>query len=446
MFPTSKFWRAALLAALCSTVLYGEDRFEKSFSRTLTYRGGKVSVEHSFGGVTIDTQSGSEVSVRATIRSSDPEFGKQIQIIAVQEGSDIRVRTEYPERSMHGGNFSYSVDYKITVPANAPLLVRNRFGSIDARGIRASSEFINSMGSIDLSDAKGAQRLQNSFGSVEITDSAGDMSVKNQNGSIRAHEISGRLDASNRFGSVDVEKARQVSVENTNGSVNVREVDGPLRIVSAFGSVVASNVKGSADITNANGRVEARNIGGNTELKTSFGSIAASDIRGNLTVTGQNSRVETHDVTGQATISTTFGSVEVHNAGSVSVENANGGVQIFDITHDARVRTTFGSAFARGVGGAVDIQNQNGAIAVSGLSSAGCRPVTLRTSFSSIKVSVPANASYAVNARTSFGRINSDLPIMTRSAGDETLVGTIGGGACRMDLSNANGSITIEKE
>ena len=75
-----------------------------------------------------------------------------------------------------------------------------------------------------------------------------------------------------------------------------------------------------------------------------------------------------------------------------------------------------------------------------------CKPVALRTTFSSIKVSVPSNASYTVNARTTFGRINSSLPITSTTLSDETVVGTIGGGSCRMELANSNGSITIEKD
>jgi hypothetical protein len=83
---------------------------------------------------------------------------------------------------------------------------------------------------------------------------------------------------------------------------------------------------------------------------------------------------------------------------------------------------------------------------VSGLRSSGCQPLSLATSFSSIKVAIPANANYDVNARTSFGRINTDLPVKTRTFGEGTLNGTIGSGGCRMDLVNANGNITIESE
>ncbi len=72
--------------------------------------------------------------------------------------------------------------------------------------------------------------------------------------------------------------------------------------------------------------------------------------------------------------------------------------------------------------------------------------MSLRTSFSPIKVALPSSASYAVTARTSFGRISTAFPITTTTISDENLVGSIGSGSCRMELVNANGNISIERE
>ena len=61
-------------------------------------------------------------------------------------------------------------------------------------------------------------------------------------------------------------------------------------------------------------------------------------------------------------------------------------------------------------------------------------------------MALPEGAGYAVNARTSFGRVNTDLPILTTGMTEGTLIGTIGKGGCKLDLANANGNISIEKE
>jgi len=93
------------------------------------------------------------------------------------------------------------------------------------------------------------------------------------------------------------------------------------------------------------------------------------------------------------------------------------------------------------------VDNQNGAISVTAMRPAsGCRDILLKTSFSSIRVRVPEGVGYNVTARTSFGRISSELPVTsTGSVGGGTLNGTIGSGGCQLQLTDSNGSIEIAK-
>lgn len=371
---------ATLFAAamMCAGFVFGEDRdnsrFELRVAKELAWRGGKVSIDHKFGGVRIRAGEDGTVSVRASIRSSDPEFGKQIRVEAASAPGGVTITTVYPTgRWSRNRDFSYSVDYDIVVPRSAPVHVSNRFGSIHATGIAPSSEFENGHGSVRVSDARGPQNVKNQFGSIDVRNITGDVVLKNANGSIRVEDVRGKADLTNRFGSITlVNGGSSATVRNSNGSVNVRGVNGAMVIDNAFGST----------------RVE--------------------DVRGKLEIDGGHSQIDVRGVRG-----------------------------------DLNVKTSFSLTNISGAQGAIDVQNQNGAISVSG--APACQPISLRTSFSTIRVGLPANASYAVNARTSFGHITSDLPITT-TLGGETTVGTIGGGKCRMELVNNNGSITIKRE
>src|SRR5947208_2207108 len=133
MLRTSKTLIAALLL-LIAPALYA-DRYERTFSRTQTYQGGRVSIDHSMGPVTVHAGSGNAVRVHALIRASDSDIGKDINVtVSTAAASGITIRTEYPEMHFHG-SISYSVDIDVTMPANAPLLVHNRFGSVDVTSI-----------------------------------------------------------------------------------------------------------------------------------------------------------------------------------------------------------------------------------------------------------------------------------------------------------------------
>jgi DUF4097 and DUF4098 domain-containing protein YvlB len=118
-----------------------------------------------------------------------------------------------------------------------------------------------------------------------------------------------------------------------------------------------------------------------------------------------------------------------------------------NVKGDAEVSTSFAGVTLEGIGGRITVSNQNGGISVSAMRPAnGCRDIFLKTSFSSIRARIPEGVGYNVTARTSFGRVSTELPITaTGNVGTDSLNGTIGSGGCQLQLTNANGSIEITK-
>jgi hypothetical protein len=476
---------AAVFAVTVSVAAHAE--VVRNFEKALRYSGGKVSIEHKYGSVEVRTAGNQNVVVRATIRASDAEVARGIQILTRSATGGVTIRTDYPDSVEHWhGNLSFSVDYVITVPPKAPLVLRNRFGSVDVAGVAGGSDIINGHGSLKVRDVRGVQRIENAFGSIDAQNLGGDSTIRDTNGSVSVNNVDGALSVTDRFGSVTVTHVqRNLTISNGNGSVWVSQVGGSADITNSFASVSATDIKGDLKVDNGNGRVEARNITGMASLKTSFGSIEAQTIGRDLKAGAVNSRVTIRGVRGTADVRNTFGPVEISDVGgptkisnengnvtasqiqaaltvddrfglvkasqirgAVDVENENGGVTLEDVTGAAKVRTSFAPVFLRSVGAAVDVENQNGSISVGNLrADKGCGDILLRTSFAPIKVGVPAGGGYRVSARTSFGSITSDLPITTSGVvSASALDGTIGNGQCRLELSNQNGSIRIERE
>src|SRR5215212_4246566 len=414
--PMSRINKALLALLLLAVVVPAhaenddqESRYELKYSKDLHYGGGRVTIDHRFGDLTVRTQSGSSVSVRATIRSSDPDLGKAIRIVASEEGGGVSIRTIFPSIHVQNGYLSYSVDMTVTIPQNAPLTAKNQFGATDVRGLRASSIIDNKQGSIVFANARGGSHsITNAFGGIDIDDVDGELTVNNSNGAISVQKAGGRMNLSNRFGSVTVDDAKSdVTITNANGAVSALDIGGTLRVTNAFGNVKASMLSGSADITTTNARVDLANVNGSAVVKNSFGSVNAQTVRGNLTVDSENSKVDASNVGGNAKIDTAFGGVTLQNVGglvdvttsngnikvtdigafsaetrfgsvraervrgSADVKGSNGGITLQEINGDVKVRTSFGAAFVTGVTGAVDVQNENGAISVAGLRGGG---------------------------------------------------------------------------
>src|SRR5688572_8294848 len=221
-----------------------ESRFELKYSKDLSYSGGNVRIDHRFGDLNIRTHGSSKVSVRADIRSSDPDLGKQIRIIAQEEGGGVSIRTVFPEVHIRHGHLSYSVDMTVTIPQNAPLTAKNQFGATDVRGLHASSTIENKQGAIEFADARGGQHtITNAFGAIEVTDVSGNTTITNSNGAISVKNAGGNLTVTNRFGAVTVDDAKHaVTINNANGAVSAFDIGGALKVTNSFGNVKASTV------------------------------------------------------------------------------------------------------------------------------------------------------------------------------------------------------------
>jgi hypothetical protein len=70
----------------------------------------------------------------------------------------------------------------------------------------------------------------------------------------------------------------------------------------------------------------------------------------------------------------------------------------------------------------------------------------VKSSFGPIRIAVPAGPGYTVEARTSFGKISSELDMTTTGTiGGDAVNAKIAGGGCELRLNNANGNIEIGK-
>jgi hypothetical protein len=535
-------WRRALLvlagaAFLTSSAAVpaiatapGQQEVSRDFQKTLALGPGQsFRIENKFGEVRVHGESGRDLKISATIRvqaSSREEadaYAQKVQIEVQQSGDGVHVRTVYPEDEKKWFRLSkgpsYSVNYDIALPSDAPLYVRNDFGNVTCEGVHGKSDIDNSHGSLTVRDS-GAAHLNNSFGGIELSRAAGDTFINDNNGSVQATEIKGALDLRNRFGSITVRNVQgaaditggngtvtlddagsarvttsfgsadvrnihgDLTLRDNNGNVDIASIGGAAIISNSFGSVTFSDVKGRLECTTNNARVKGSSAGGAVTIRDSFGNIELENLAGAVDVETSNGKITVRDARGVTTLRTSFGAIEAANIpkgirattgngaitvtdiggdtytktsfgsiiaerinGNLTAEDTNGSVSAKNVKGDASVTTSFSGVTLESVGGRITVDNQNGAIDVSASRPAsGCRDISLKTSFSSIRVRIPDGVGYNLSARTSFGRITSDLPVTsTGSIDGDSLNGTIGNGGCQLRLTGANGNIEIAK-
>jgi hypothetical protein len=526
---------AVLLActpAATSAAEPGQQEVSRDFLKTLTLSPGQTfRIENKFGDVRVRGEGGRDLKISATIRvqaNSHEEadsYAQKIQIDVQQEGNGVTVRTIYPDEGKKwyirtGKSPSYSVNYDITMPSDAPLFVRNSFGNVNCNGVHAKSEVDNSNGSLTVHDS-GPVRLDNSFGGVDLSGASGDSSIDDHNGTVQATDIRGVLELRNRFGSItvrnvqgtanitggngsvmvsdtgsatittsfgsaDVRNVRgDLTLHDNNGNVDFASVNGSATISNSFGNVTFSDVKGRLECTTNNARVKGSSVGGsNVTIRNSFGNIELDTIAGAIEAETSNGKIMVRDARGSVTVRTSYGAIEASNIpkgiravtgngaidisdigadaytktsfgsitadrinGNLTAEDQNGSVTARNVKGDATVTTSFSGVTLEGIGGRISVDNQNGAISVVATRPAsGCRDISLKTSFSAIRLRIPEGVGYNLSARTSFGRITTDLPVTsTGTIGGDSLNGTIGSGGCQIQLTDSNGNIEINK-
>ncbi len=443
-----------VIAFVIALPALGREEYTRNFDKTVPVASGqRLRVVHRMGDIFIRTQPKGELTVHAVIRTSAlsgndaKQFADRIRIDVQPSGSTMLVETLYPKQEDGESwfrNMSYSVSYEITMPENSPLEISNSFGAVSVTGLKSDGEITTSHGRLEFRDGRGTQRLEDAFAPVEVSRNAGDLSVSDTNASVTIADVSGQVRVKDRFGKVTVTKSGRTTIMSGNGAVDLSQIGGDVHVTTSFAPVSARSVKGNLSITNQNGDVDAVGVTGSAELSTSFASVRFDDIGGWVTIQGQNSRVRGNKAAGPATIQNSFAPIDLTDVPKgVKIVSQNSSVTVTDVG-EAAVKTSFGGVVLAGVGGSVNVENQNGSIDVAMSRQQSCRPISIRTSFSSLKLRLPENPSYSLTAKTSFGKIQSDFPVMVSgSLSTDSVSGKIGAGVCSLNLVNQNGGIQI---
>ena len=144
---------------------------------------------------------------------------------------------------------------------------------------------------------------------------------------------------------------------------------------------------------------------------------------------------------------TSNGAIELQGgAGDVNLRTSNGAIQVRDATGHVRAGTSNGKITASlGLleGGA--FSTSNGAIRVNVRE--GNAPLAAKTSNGAIDVTLPADFSGQLDAKTTNGRVHSELLLSGVESSRTRLMGQIGeGGETTIKLRTLNGSIHVRAQ
>ncbi len=314
---------------------------------------------------------------------------------------------------------------------------------------------------------------------IEIQNPRGDVSVTADDTStiqVQAHQVA-YAESDDEARKIFDSEAAHVTVSgsavllksegNNRGRVNMTVVipkSARITINAGRGDVTAAGLGAGANITAAHGDVHLNTITGSVQVhfSTDKGDFSAHQVDGDITADGRcndltlsevKGKVAINgDVFGEAHMENLTGPVHLHtsvtdleigalpgdmtlNDEDLRVTEAKGQVRV--ITHSKNIDLTqiYGDTYVEDRDGNISIEPA-GVYNVEAKSNSGK---------GDLDVTLPPNASAAVNAYTHNGDIFSDYPANMPEGESKRVAFTVGGGGARINLSTNVGDVRIKK-
>jgi DUF4097 and DUF4098 domain-containing protein YvlB len=128
---------------------------------------------------------------------------------------------------------------------------------------------------------------------------------------------------------------------------------------------------------------------------------------------------------------------------NLDLDNTNGAVEVSDVRGSHKIGTTNGHIAVARCAGDLDAETTNGGIRAELTEITAGKSMRLETTNGRISLAAPRTLAARVDAATSNGSINTDLPVSVTTTDRHVLRGTINGGGPELRLRTTNGSIDI---
>ena len=371
-----------------------------------------LKVVDAAGSVTITGEDVEAVEVKVVKTAYDSsqaradEEVKGIKYTIEQNGNAITLKYELP-KSMNFSNNVNTVDFIVTVPNEVTVEVDTSFGEVSVT---------NTTGNVD---------IKNDFGDITVENIEGALTVQTNSGEVNATSIvagTEDIDLSSDFGGVILKKAggRDITLDSNSGTITLSEV-------RATGDLTSNTDYGNTDFENGSADT--------LHVETNSGIVSLVKI----------------NVSKEIFVKDDFGDIELDQAlaASYDLHTNSGSITVEGVKGKLKADTDFGNITINNAQAVtLTLETNSGTVEFSG--SLGTGPHFIKSDFGGIDISLPTDTELAVDLKTDFGNIKSDLPITivlngeSSNAESDHIVGTINDGVEQLTVQANSGNINIK--
>ena len=373
----------------------------------------KVAVEVFLGPIEIVAGNDETIHVTVTKRAGGKTKEaaqatlKEISLTVDEKPDGIRIVAEPPR----GKPFSGGVGAKLEVPQGARLDLKTNLDRIAVAGIHGAVRAQNSQGPIIVKGARGAQNLTTNLAGIEVEGPSDQINATNSQGGIIVRGAKGTIELSTSLAEVDVDApVTKAMIKNSQGPISIRNATGTLDLSTNLATI---------------------------DVNAPCTQVTAKNSQGPITVTGAKGPVK---------LTTNLGDIVISGAGKdVEAVNSQGGIAIQGATGRIKAKTSMAQLTVEARDAVIDAENSQGGVTFSGSLASGKH--SFKASLGNISLTLPAQASFQIDATASLGTIANAFPLAkTEKSTDTRLVGTVGAKPKTTIQANVDqGSVTIEK-
>jgi hypothetical protein len=341
--------------------------------------------------------------------------------IAVEFGETTVTMTSPPGTALPDGIL------RVAAPASFSVRVEAQDGTVVVDGFA---------GSVGIVGKGTVVRVQALTGPLDAGVEGGSLNLNNLGGAVTA-----RLGAKATFTASALRAG--LDLNSRDATVKVQGLTGAIRLDARGGSADLTGLSSGGDVrmsdsalrltggkgeltVTSDAAVEFTNMNASMRFEMDGGSLHGKGNQGLVRVRGRRTDVKLEGIAGELDLDTTSGGVVVQKiSGPVTAVVFGGDAQLLELQ------------------GAVDLDIGGGNAEVAWAAIAGDRDSRLRSNNGDLTVRFPANASCRVTARSSSGRITSDIPTIKVPAGATEVQGAIGPGQGPQIEIEAEGNIRL---
>ena len=262
----------------------------------------------------------------------------------------------------------------------------------------------------------------------------GSGSIKIRSGSGDEVTINGKIQVQRRFPWGKPRNADEL-IQEVKDNPPIEIDDGRLRVGHIRDRKLRNSVSISYEIVVP--------IGTEIFAETGSGSISVSDIAAPVDVHAGSGSVKLENITGSAKAHTGSGSIRAEGVGGAFDGKSGSGSIYLEQTApgDVVVSTGSGSSNLSGVTGSVRASAGSGRITVDGRQEGDWK---LDTGSGSVRVSLPADAAFELDAESNSGGIDIDHPLTVEGRiSMKHVIGTVRGGGPLLRIDTGSGGIRV---